>query len=294
VTPLAKASVHSRPIHISTLPGLVLNGRWRSESLRALGSHAFIWITRGQGRATIGATTRGISANNLLVIPAGKVHAISLSNSMQGYACYLPDDLPVPVPERPCLIKAKSIFEQGQLTGYFEQISTEHLALKIGASYAMESYMTLISVWVERNQTINDWPDPRVSNRSAHVVGRFLTRLEREYRVMQSVSAYAKMLNVTPTHLSRVCSAEVGKPALELIQDRLILAARCDLADTDQKIREISERLGFTSAAYFTRFFGQHCGLSPSQYRAQQAGGHPNRLQILPVKTARYPHSQRP
>jgi len=285
--------VRKRHIHMSTLPGLVLNGRWRTESLRALGSHEFIWITRGQGRATVGATTRGISANNLLFIPAGKVHAISLSNSMQGYACYLPDDLAVPVPDRPCLIKAKSIFEQGQLTGYFEQISTEHLAQKIGASYAMESYMTLISVWVERNQALNDWPDAQMCSRSAHVVSMFFSRLEREYRYIQSVSAYAKMLKVTPTHLSRLCAFETGKSALELIQDRLILAAKCDLSDSNLKIREISERLGFTSAAYFTRFFGQHVGVSPSQYRAGETGNPVARLSKSLVKGVKPSRSKR-
>jgi len=286
----AKTPEHKRHIHISTLPGLVLNGRWRTDGLRALGSHEFIWITRGQGRATVGATTRGISANNLLFVPAGKIQAIFLSNNMQGYACYLPDDLPIPVPGQPCLIKAKSIFEQGQLTGYFEQISSEHLTQKTGASYAMESYMTLISVWMERNQPLNDWPDPRASTRSAHIVGRFLTRLEREYRTIQSVSAYAKILNVTPTHLSRVCSSAVGKPALELIQDRLILAAKCDLCDTELRIHEVSERLGFASAAYFTRFFGQRCGLSPSQYRAEQGQGLAPRRQLASLKP---PHSKR-
>jgi transcriptional regulator GlxA family with amidase domain len=44
-------------------------------------------------------------------------------------------------------------------------------------------------------------------------------------------------------------------------------SAMQSLAKTNQSLRSISERLGFSAQSHFTRFFQQHLGIVPSQYR---------------------------
>ncbi len=263
----AKTPHERASIEISTLPGQAAKGRWRIDSLRALTSHGIFWITRGQGRITLGPTTRGITPNSLLFIPAGRVHALHLKKSMLGYAAFLPDSLPVPVPDNPALIKATSIFEQGQITSYFEQVATEYSSDAPGRDNAMESYLTLLSIWIERHQPRNDWQGRQDLDAAARLAEKFLLLLEKKYHSQQTVAAYADLLGVTSTHLSRCCNEVFGKPASDLIQARLIAEARLLLADGDQKIGQIATQLGFTSAAYFARLFRQHTGQSPRAFR---------------------------
>ncbi len=268
---LSSNSPNPQRIEIFTLAGLTSRGRWRFQSMQARSAHVFLWFTRGQGRIRIGATMRGFGPNTVLFIPAGQIHAIEPGTNAQGYAAYLPDSLPVPVPESPGLIKATSIFDQGQMTGYFEQISIEHGMTGPGSEHAMESYLTLLSVWIERNQMRNDWAINARLPAAARLANSFLRRLEDNHQLALSVSTYAAVLNVTPTHLSRVCRDILGRPASDLIQDRVVLAAKYALADSNQRIGDIASSLGISSAAYFTRLFRRHAGLSPREFRLQAA-----------------------
>jgi len=256
-------------LSVFTLPGLIGRGRWRSEGLRARHSHLFLWVTRGQCRATIGTTTRGLSPNSLLFVPAGTVHALSPSKNALGYAVFLPEDIPVPVPFEPALIKARSIFDQGRLTGYLEQILIEYQSLETGSDHAMESYLTLLSVWIERNSDFNDWRSRRVEGRYSEIAEAFARRLERDFARAHAVGDYARALNISSAHLSRVTVAGFGKPASALIQARLVLEGRLLLANTTHTITDIAKGLGFGSPAYFTRLFKAHTGISPRAFRAK-------------------------
>jgi AraC-like DNA-binding protein len=74
-------------------------------------------------------------------------------------------------------------------------------------------------------------------------------------------------LQVTPTHLSRVCREASGRPAHALLVERIMSEARRLLIDTDMPAREIAETLGFSSAAYFTRAFHQATARTPTEFR---------------------------
>ncbi|MEM8628054.1 MAG: helix-turn-helix transcriptional regulator, partial [Pseudomonadota bacterium] len=82
---------------------------------------------------------------------------------------------------------------------------------------------------------------------------------------------YAARLQITPTHLSRVCKEASGRPAHALLVERIMYEARRLLLETDMPAREIAETLGFSSAAYFTRAFAQATGMPPSDYRKSPA-----------------------
>jgi AraC family transcriptional regulator, transcriptional activator of pobA len=55
--------------------------------------------------------------------------------------------------------------------------------------------------------------------------------------------------------------------ALGAIHERLLLEAKRDLAYAQLSVKEIALTLGFADAAYFTRFFTRHTGLSPRRFR---------------------------
>jgi AraC-like DNA-binding protein len=44
-------------------------------------------------------------------------------------------------------------------------------------------------------------------------------------------------------------------------------AAKCLLAETDEKVESLAERLGLHGAAHLSRLFVQHCGERPGSYR---------------------------
>ena len=78
---------------------------------------------------------------------------------------------------------------------------------------------------------------------------------------------YASLLGVTPSHLNRTVKAETGKSAGEWIDNARLALARELLCDRSMPMSEIAERLCFSEASYFSRFFRKMTGISPSAFR---------------------------
>lgn len=252
---------------ITTIPNLSTKGGWRLAALHARPAYSFAWITRGQGHMTVGGTARGLTLNSVIYIPAGMVHALSFSQGAQGYFAALPDNLPLAMPAHPALIKATSVFDQSQITSYFEQIATEARNAGPGSEQVIESYATLLGVWIERNQHRNDWMDGRASGKAAALVEKFLNRLEVGFHRSHRVEDYAQDLGITSTHLTRLCQERLGKPASGLIQERALHEAKRCLRGSPVAVAEIAKGLGYSSPAYFTRAFQNATGLSPRAFR---------------------------
>jgi AraC family transcriptional activator of pobA len=67
--------------------------------------------------------------------------------------------------------------------------------------------------------------------------------------------------------MSRLCQEQLGMTPMTLINARLILEAKRELAHSGLSVKEIAHDLGFSDAGYFSRFFRNHTKLSPSGFR---------------------------
>ncbi len=67
--------------------------------------------------------------------------------------------------------------------------------------------------------------------------------------------------------LRNACIALTGRTPVQLLHARMLLEAKRQLLYTDEPVRSIAYALGFTDAAYFTRFFSRHAQLSPRAFR---------------------------
>ena len=105
--------------------------------------------------------------------------------------------------------------------------------------------------------------------RALQHVRRLRAAIEREFRRQPTLAALAGEVGVTPTQLNRACRAVLGQPTLALLHERLLREAQRELAYTGVSIKRIALELGFSDAAYFTRFVRRHVGLTPSAWRSR-------------------------
>jgi AraC family transcriptional activator of pobA len=101
---------------------------------------------------------------------------------------------------------------------------------------------------------------------SAHLA-RYRALVDARFRLQPSVAALAAELGISATQLNRICRAQLGRGALELLHARIALEAQRQLAYTTQSVKHIGLDLGFADPGYFTRFFQRLCGVSPSEWR---------------------------
>lgn len=101
-----------------------------------------------------------------------------------------------------------------------------------------------------------------------------LFRLHAGQRVLDrlSVADYARVLHVTPDHLTRAVRRSTGQTPSVWLQEQLLTEARRRLALTDQPVEQVATALNFASASQFSRWVRVHTGQTPRQLRQQGRG----------------------
>ncbi|MBL8993613.1 MAG: helix-turn-helix transcriptional regulator [Spirochaetia bacterium] len=92
--------------------------------------------------------------------------------------------------------------------------------------------------------------------------------LEKNCRAEIPVGRFARQAGLSVGKFSRDFSREIGIPFKTFLTRKLFARASEALLGSDQKVREISHDLGFSSEFYFSRFVKKHSGLPPTEYRA--------------------------
>ena len=250
---------------VLSLMRLAQGGRWRTEAQRSYVRPLLLWFTRGQGRISMAGQTRGYGAHNAIFLPGGTMHGFDMLGQVLGTAVFFPEELASEFPDEPMHLRLRDGFLQAELTGLVDALEREATQDRPGAARAMLHYGGLIGVWLERHADLADQAqEPSAAQR---LTTAFTALVERDFRSGAGVSHYAEKLGVTPTHLTRACRACSGKAASHLLADRVHYEARRLLSETDEPVKEVARRLGFNSAAYFTRAFQGHTGQSPTAFR---------------------------
>ena len=84
-----------------------------------------------------------------------------------------------------------------------------------------------------------------------------------------TVSSIAEELNMSSNYLTDLMRAETGKSTISFIQEFVIEQAEILLLQTDMNISDVAYQLGFTNVPYFSRFFKNIKGISPTEIRNQ-------------------------
>lgn len=85
-----------------------------------------------------------------------------------------------------------------------------------------------------------------------------------------SLADVSNHLGVSPAHLARCFQKELHLTVNQYIAQQKIDAAKSLLRTTTRDVREISDALSFSSAAYFGKVFRQQTGMTPTQFRQRQ------------------------
>ncbi|WP_020559825.1 helix-turn-helix domain-containing protein [Thiofilum flexile] len=157
-----------------------------------------------------------------------------------------------------------------QLQQLFQSIERE-LSERVSGHTVMLGWLVKMVFMTLKRQLDYQQPfESEYENNSKQLGFKFRSLLDKHYRSQWSVQDYANALYVSPSTLNRLCTKHLGMTAKALIQNRLLLEIKRRLIYTTDSLDNIALTLGFKDSAYFSRFFKNLQGISPSLYRQEQ------------------------
>lgn len=117
-------------------------------------------------------------------------------------------------------------------------------------------------------------PSPSHSSSSSHYEAayrRFVEAIRRQDGRLQPMAFYVEQTGMSVKQLNAATTRMVGLTAYSCVQQLTAQCAAAILAATDAPIADIVVRLGYSSPTFFTRFFRENMGCTPTAWRKQQA-----------------------
>ncbi len=99
------------------------------------------------------------------------------------------------------------------------------------------------------------------------IFAQFVHLLEENFRQERRVSWYASQLCITPKYLSEVVKQISKRTTNEWIDNYVLLEIRVLLRNSTKSIKQICDELHFPNQSFLGKYFKEHIGVSPSEYR---------------------------
>jgi AraC family transcriptional activator of pobA len=214
---------------------------------------------------------------SILIVPTMVIHGFQFPPDVIGTVTTIPFELIQDAEQGglPFMQQAALVDEHHEYFAYFmqtlDQIEDEYASQRPARDRALLSLIRLIGLWIERFGQSNpgDGTSTTCRSQAERRVLSFLTVVEQNYLRRWEAAEYGKVIGISKSQLTRDCRAVLEKSPLEVVHDRIIKEANRKLAYTRWPIAEISERLGFNDLGYFSRFYRQKTGETPTDYRAR-------------------------
>lgn len=103
--------------------------------------------------------------------------------------------------------------------------------------------------------------------RENEIYKEFVQLVLELYVTEHTVSFYAKKMGMTLPHLCSTIKKVTGATPMRIITNIIIMDAKAQLKSTDSSVKQIAYSLNFNNLSFFNKYFRQHVGMTPQEYR---------------------------
>ncbi len=107
----------------------------------------------------------------------------------------------------------------------------------------------------------------KVQTRADVIFSQFIQLLEKNFREQHRVSWYAEQMCITPKYLSQIIGQVSNNTPTEWIDKYVLLELRVLLRNSEMSIKEITDYMNFPNQSFLGKYFKEHMGVSPKEYR---------------------------
>ena len=239
--------------------------------------HRIILVRQGTSTINVSYNDYTLKEGHLLIIPANSVLIKKAQSDGYNVFCIA---FRIPEVEHLGLIDYKerhivlSDSERRVVENYFrlmEQVIRSKSINRQGVNHLIISLLYgIYAIYQELDRPVS----PVRPDRPQEIMNCFTRLLMVQEFPARKPEYYANELNITKGHLADVVKEKSGKTTMEWINERTTLLAQAMLASSNEMLESIAEKLRFSDASQFIKFFKKQTGETPNEYRKQiQAKG---------------------
>lgn len=231
--------------------------------------YAVYWIHQGSGIHVIDFEEYEIKPNRIFFVKPEQIHFLHNDTMMEYSALQFTEefmscsDTGYQTEEREIAVcHDLTLEEQERMEILFKQISAEAVSGLEYSTALIQSEINTLLLDLERIGL-----DKRRYTALPDLLLKYRMLVEKQYTATRLVQKYAGQLGVSANYLNVLVRKYLGKSALNLINERVILEIKRRLLRTEKGVSEIAYDLGFDELSYFSRFFKRHTGTTPIAFR---------------------------
>ncbi|MBA5761096.1 helix-turn-helix transcriptional regulator [Vibrio sp. 404] len=234
---------------------------------------ALIYITEGEGQHYIDHQLHMIKAGTLLTLGKNQIHAFAKSRTVDGFVVpfnctFLAENKQDPYFDSiiAALVQVNCIHNIGEdIDALFKVMVSEFYSDSEFRAEIIRSLLrtillkSIVPVYKARAQ--------QAKNLGASDFYRLKNHIDEHFNLRPSVAEIALALGKSVKQLDKLSKDNAGISVKELLDERVLIEAKRQLAFSQYTISDIATELGFNEATNMTKFFKRHTGINPKDFR---------------------------
>jgi AraC family transcriptional activator of pobA len=241
--------------------------------------HLVYLLLGGEHDVHLGAEYRWLKPNDLVIVPESFLYASSHVSQCSGFCIHFKTEFIQPLlksrltAEFPFFhLDAEHIInitekDSALVQQAFADIISEHERFSPEKDYLLRNYIYILLLRIRQIYRPYYRKVQQAITRPVKITNDFRHLVEKNFLRIRQVGEYAKMLHISPKHLSDVIREQSGKSPRDVINGILFLEAKVQLGSTDKTITQIAHQLRFEDQAHFCHFIRKQAGCTPLELR---------------------------
>ena len=248
----------------------------RDESEKQLPMHyhehiEFFYFLKGEGFFVTPKKKYKLKPHDIIIVEANQLHteySLTKENALQHFIIGL-DNINLFNTGTILPAKYKNVFhasfenEYNPFYNYFQQLYNEFKQVK--PSYLLKTKTLVTELLIDLLRILSI--ESNGQQNSSNAIARTKEYIDKHFSEDFTLNDLADNVYVSKFHLSRKFKEAYRYSPMQYLTIRRIQEAKTLLRETDLPITEISSRIGFNQAVYFTKIFKSMVGITPHKYR---------------------------